>query len=130
MLSTLAVRLTSVGVPPNSLLAPDRSCILNRAEAASQQDQNGSRELLHCQHGFGNALAAMGASQGSANHWRAPGDTGYCGRIDQDGAGQSFMGCMNTGCLQLHSQKCSAAALALLASFVFLHPCTPAAMLT
>ena len=36
MLSTLAVRLTSVGVPPNSLLAPDRSCILNGAVAASQ----------------------------------------------------------------------------------------------
>ena len=59
MLSTRAVRLTSVGVPPNSLLAPDRSCILHKAVAASQQGKNESRKLLHASMALRNALVSV-----------------------------------------------------------------------
>ena len=64
MLSTLAVRLTSVGVPPNSLLAPDRSCILRRAVAAAQQGGNDSRESLHASMALRSALESVESQLG------------------------------------------------------------------
>ena len=53
-----------MGVPPNSLLAPDRSCILHRAVAASQQGGDESRQLLHASTALRDALVAVEAHLG------------------------------------------------------------------
>ena len=88
MLSTWAVRLTSVGVPPNSLLAPDRSCILHRAVAASWHGGGESGQVLHASMALKSALAAvqgqLGAAQNNRQALGSPEDTGCCGSTDQN----------------------------------------------